>query len=241
MNRSTHRRVVAMVASCFLFSLMTGCAALRGYEKVPWMEDGVRIGTIEIHPEGAFYEYRYIDFQKRLMRFETRNALRQQIPDRPTGFNVYDEANRLTETYFQSPNGDPAMNRQGFSRARYYYGMQGSQPYHEVAHYDLSDRQVTRTDGVAYERVVYVGPDDDPDVDNDTLEVWRKEWYDISKRPVAMNVDGVVGTSAIQFAYLVGVTDLIYVTHFDRRGNVIRKAHVSGLVSSHVKSTTTYY
>ena len=215
---------------CILLTMASLYACQIGERPVlvPWMKDRVQIGTIKQTEMPWGYQYDYINGLGQSLRVEKRDSNRQLIS---AVDYQYDADGRLAKEQHFDSEGALRETEDGFAikTVRYSQNPDHSQII-ETAYFKRDHTAGVSNNGYAVLRETY-GTDG---------RLNKTEFLDEQKKPAQATWLGVGNVVEIQYAYLMGASELIWAAFLDKSGKVLDRKQLSGSTEFSSSHTTFY-
>ncbi len=195
---------------------------------VPWMKDSVQIGTIKQTEMPWGFEYEYINGLGQSLRFEKRDSNKQLIS--AVGYQ-YDANGRLIQEQHFDSEGALRETEGGFAiKSVQYLQSPDRSPMIEISYFKSDHTPGVSNNGFAVLRKNY-GTDG---------KLQKMAFLDAQKKPAQATWLGVSNVAEIQYAYLMGVTELVWAAFLDKSGKVLDRKQLSGSTEFSYSYTTVH-
>jgi len=212
------RRLLPIFLGLFIVCMGVSCAKKR----LPWIQDGARVGTIYLVKDhaGQFRDYR--DSHGQLIRRERQ----QRNGDLDSSIAIenyrYDEAGNETKLSFTNSRGELTPGPSGFSMRRTERRRAERNWLIDHRHFDSSESPMLIPSGYHREEV-QIGEDN---------RLKRRRFYDDHDEPVAVDLEHASSIFEVRYKRLKGTTPIIYETLINLDGKPVLKRKLSGSTSS---------
>jgi len=209
-----------------VFPLVLGIVVCFGAscanQRLPWIQDGVRVGTIYLIKDhaGRFYDYR--DSRERLIRRERH----RRNGDLDSSFAIenyrYDDGGNETNLSFTNSRGELTPGPSGFAMRRTQRRRAEGDWLIDHRYFDSNESPMLLPSGYHREEV-QIGED---------TGLKRRRFYDDHDDPVAVDLEYASGIFEVRYKRLMGTTPIIYETLINLDGKPVLKRKLSGSTSS---------
>lgn len=212
------RRFLAALLGIFIICFGVSCAKKR----LPWIQDGARVGSIYLVKDhaGRFYDYR--DTRGRLIRRERHHRNGDLDSSFASENYRYDEAGHETYLRFTNPLGELTIGPPGFAVRRTERRPAELDWIIDHRHFDSSESPMLIPAGFHREEVL-IGGD---------KRLKRRRFYDDHDEPVGVDLEHAAGIAEVRYRSLMGATPIVYETLIDLDGIPVLKRKLSGSTSS---------
>ncbi len=195
---------------------------------VPWMKDSVQIGTIKQTEMPWGYEYEYVNGLGQSLRVEKRDSHKQLIS---AVDYQYDANGRITQEQHFDSEGALRETEEGFAIKSVQYSQSPDHsPMIETSYFKSDHTPGILNNGYAVLRENY-GTDG---------KLQKMAFLDAQKKPAQATWLGVSNVAEIHYAYLMGVTELVWAAFLDKSGRVLGRRQLNGSTEFSYSYTTVH-
>jgi len=201
--------------------------------RIPWVENGTRVGTIWKNKTIYGSESRFINTARQLKRVERRDRENILLPGASVTKYIYNSNGELFEEINFNASDIPTSGRKGYVVKKYIYSVDDA-GNRVVSHAFLNEeREPVRTiNGYAVAKLVY---------DRSTSRLKEVFLEDERKEPASGSWDGINGVARVKYTVLEGVGDIRYGIYYSPSGTMVERKKLNGTCFYHTKNTTTTY